>query len=75
MRRWKKRISIVLLLAGLGTAAGWLSLDPSGREVAQRTYLQGMAALGLATGEVEGETFWCPMHPEIRRSGPGTCPI
>ena len=20
-------------------------------------------------------TFWCPMHPQIRRHEPGTCPI
>ena len=22
-----------------------------------------------------GETYTCPMHPEVRRQGPGTCPI
>ncbi|MEP6666811.1 MAG: YHS domain-containing protein, partial [Nocardioidaceae bacterium] len=30
-------------------------------------------AADTATGEVEEWT--CPMHPEIRRPGPGSCPI
>src|SRR5580704_7762103 len=24
---------------------------------------------------VEGATYTCPMHPEIRQDGPGACPI
>ena len=31
--------------------------------------------LGLATKGAQGTTWTCPMHPEIRRDGPGTCPI
>ena len=25
-------------------------------------------------GQVEGKTFLCPMHREIRQQGPGKCP-
>jgi P-type Cu+ transporter len=25
--------------------------------------------------EIEGRIYTCPMHPEIRQTGPGTCPI
>ena len=36
-------------------------------------YLSPRAAV---TAEVAEGTIWtCPMHPEIRRSGPGSCPI
>jgi P-type Cu+ transporter len=28
-----------------------------------------------ATGELQGRTYTCPMHPQIRQLGPGSCPI
>ena len=32
-------------------------------------------ALGALPQAAEGTIWTCPMHPEIRRDGPGTCPI
>ena len=32
-------------------------------------------AVGALPEAAEGTIWTCPMHPEIRRSGPGTCPI
>ncbi|MCA0424589.1 MAG: YHS domain-containing protein, partial [Proteobacteria bacterium] len=37
-------------------------------------YLAPRAALPVVAVP-EGATFTCPMHPEIRQKGPGTCPI
>ena len=33
-----------------------------------------MASLGLG-GTQEDTAHWCPMHPEIVRKSPGTCPV
>jgi Cu+-exporting ATPase len=32
-------------------------------------------ALGALAEAADGTIWTCPMHPQIRRSGPGTCPI
>ncbi|AGH50680.1 copper/silver-translocating P-type ATPase [Sphingomonas sp. MM-1] len=32
-------------------------------------------ALGALPQAAEGSIWTCPMHPEVRRDGPGTCPI
>ena len=32
-------------------------------------------AMGTLPEAAEGTVWTCPMHPEIRRDGPGTCPI
>jgi Cu+-exporting ATPase len=32
-------------------------------------------AMGALPEAAEGTTWTCPMHPEIRRDGPGSCPI
>ncbi|MEO8547375.1 MAG: heavy metal translocating P-type ATPase [Sphingomicrobium sp.] len=32
-------------------------------------------AIGAATELVSGTIWTCPMHPQIRRNGPGNCPI
>src|SRR3546814_2754380 len=37
-------------------------------------YLSG-AYLDAAEDPPEGTIYTCPMHPEIRQEGPGTCPI
>ena len=37
-------------------------------------YLHG-AAPGPAEAVPEGTIYTCPMHPEIRQAGPGSCPI
>ena len=36
------------------------------------TYLGAATA---ATPAIEGAAYTCPMHPEIRQAGPGSCPI
>ena len=38
-------------------------------------YLNPPAQETTATGATEGTIWTCPMHPEIRRNGPGQCPI
>ncbi|SFK24231.1 Cu+-exporting ATPase [Caulobacter sp. UNC279MFTsu5.1] len=39
-------------------------------------YLQDAASPNAASSEAApGAVYTCPMHPEIRRSGPGSCPI
>ena len=39
-------------------------------------YLQGAASAKTASPlPAPGAIYTCPMHPEIRRSGPGSCPI
>lgn len=30
---------------------------------------------GAAAGPVGAAVYTCPMHPQVRQSGPGTCPI
>jgi P-type Cu+ transporter len=36
------------------------------------TYLTGKPSIGEST---PGAIYTCPMHPEIRQAGPGSCPI
>src|SRR5262249_2900005 len=38
-------------------------------------YLQPEAAAAPVDKVPEGTIYTCPMHPEIRQSGPGSCPI
>src|SRR5215213_1980951 len=33
------------------------------------------SALGAPAEPAQGIIWTCPMHPQIRRSGPGSCPI
>jgi Cu+-exporting ATPase len=39
------------------------------------TYLDGTAAAPAAESAPEGTIYTCPMHPEVRQPGPGSCPI
>ena len=43
-------------------------LDPAGRGTAAR-------AAHAHSSAAEGGVWTCPMHPEVRRNGPGSCPI
>jgi Cu+-exporting ATPase len=39
-------------------------------------FAHGSQETGLSTAEApEGGMWTCPMHPEVQRSGPGSCPI
>jgi P-type Cu+ transporter len=42
---------------------------------ADPTKYLGLDAATAATPAPEGATYTCPMHPEIRQGGPGSCPI
>ena len=43
-------------------------------EIDPELYLSG-AHLDAVEDVPEGTTYTCPMHPEIRQPGPGSCPI
>ena len=38
-------------------------------------YLAGTAAPAVKAPPITGAIYTCPMHPEVRQVGPGTCPI
>ncbi|MBI4563998.1 MAG: hypothetical protein HY716_04805 [Planctomycetes bacterium] len=59
-------IVIGVLAAAVGSYIG----VPSIRRAVDRM----ASTFGLA-GPKEGVTYWCPMHPEIVRKNPGTCPV
>ena len=40
-----------------------------------RRYLEPKGALPGAASTADTRTYTCPMHPEVRRIGPGSCPI
>src|SRR5256885_8105166 len=50
--------------------------DASGRELAGKGRLQkaGPTTADIAAGQGAGIRYTCPMHPEIVRMGPGSCP-
>ena len=42
----------------------------------QHSHRVGHAPIGADVADIPGATVWtCPMHPQIRRSEPGNCPI
>ena len=40
-----------------------------------RRFVDRVAAKFGLGGPKEGVTYWCPMHPDIVRKNPGTCPV
>ncbi len=66
---------MVLATISQAAVAAWLALVPDARRLAHDAYHEAMVVLKLASPADEGPGFWCPMHPEIRRKAPGTCPI
>ena len=48
--------------------AGKFAADPAG-------YLDRDKSAAAAPPAPEGTTYTCPMHPQIRQAGPGSCPI
>ncbi len=75
MKRWRKRTAIAVVLTVVGGCGIWIALDASARQFALDRYHEGLAFLRLGSKTTQGETFWCPMHPQIKRQAPGTCPI
>ncbi len=64
----KNTIVIVIAALAIGLLLGWLLFGGSGNK-AKEEYQEKIE-------EVEGQTIWtCSMHPQIRQSEPGDCPI
>ncbi|MEX0715625.1 MAG: efflux RND transporter periplasmic adaptor subunit [Planctomycetaceae bacterium] len=72
-RHFGKLIVLIVVIAGAATV--WAI--PSWRAEAQAYWVQALAWAGLATAAEEGGTiYWCPMHPQIKRTRPNdVCPI
>ena len=65
----KKIIIIALSTLAIGLLLGWLIFGGSSSEIKMDDEHQH-------TTEIAGETVWtCSMHPQIRQSEPGDCPI
>jgi len=68
MKSNSKTIIIVLATLAIGLLLGWLIFGGSGNEKTEEHQHE--------VEEVAGETIWtCSMHPQIRQSEPGDCPI
>lgn len=66
----KKTIIIASATLVFGLLAGWLIFGGSGSVKTHDHTLQHVET------EINGETIWtCSMHPQIRQSEPGDCPI
>ena len=66
----RKTIIIVLSTLAIGLLLGWLIFGGSEAKVTEEHQHEHSAE------EVAGETIWtCSMHPQIRQSEPGDCPI
>ena len=50
-------------------------LAPHADQPEQHEHEHGDHEAGATTGTGEATEWTCPMHPEIRRPGPGSCPI
>ncbi len=79
-RSWVRRLmrfTLVALLLAVAVGAtvavaGFDRLKETGREVWQAARVWA----GVGGHVHESDTvFWCPMHPQIKRDKPGTCPI
>ena len=57
----------LVLVAGIGVV--YMTV-PKVKAVVDRT----LTSLGIGAPKAD-ETYWCPMHPDIVRKGPGTCPV
>jgi len=74
--RWIKRSIILLLLAALITGGVIVGTNAELRHRGQHLWHHAMEWAGLAdTPPSAEEVFWCPMHPQIKRNRPDTCPI
>jgi len=75
-RGWLRRAVPLGLAAALGLG-GWLAYrtSPSFRRTARSAARSTLKALGLSGGAEGDVTYWCPMHPDVKRRVPVTCPI
>ena len=49
--------------------------NPRCREKFMADPLRYLQPAGPVAPVVEGATYTCPMHPEVRQTGPGSCPV
>lgn len=75
MKVWAKRIGCGLIVLGVVAFGLVLSTETAIGKSGRAFVHQVMVLLKLEEDIGEGQTFWCPMHPEVRRNGKGTCPI
>ena len=67
MKRLLVWVCVALVVAG--AVAAYFTVQPVRRFVDRI-----VSTFGLAPAR-EGVIYWCPMHPEITRRNPGTCPV
>jgi membrane fusion protein, copper/silver efflux system len=69
--------SLKAAIAALGTPAPAPAAPPTRTPAsAVTTAASKTAGVPAAAGKAPGAAVWvCPMHPEVRRDAPGTCPI
>ncbi len=79
-RPWWKRllvstILLILLASAAGTVVAVAGLDRS-KQSGQEAWDASPAWAGLGEQDEEsGTIYWCPMHPQIKKKEPSTCPI
>lgn len=76
--RWARRLTVALLLSAVGgSAVASAGLDET-QGAASAVWHRALVWAGLESGGGgdTGTTYWCPMHPEIKRKDPNdVCPI
>jgi Cu(I)/Ag(I) efflux system membrane fusion protein len=68
----KPRIVYPLVILAAFGAGWWLSRSATPAAVDPHA---GHTPAELAASEAAAEVWTCPMHPEVRQDGPGSCPI
>lgn len=75
-KRWARLLTAALVLTAV---SGTLSVlvGPQRIQAAALVYWQrALRGAGIGGPETESNmVYWCPMHPQIKRSQSGTCPI
>jgi membrane fusion protein, copper/silver efflux system len=60
----------IVLVSGLS-----IVFIPGMRDLAILGWKKGLSAFGIHLDEGQGITYWCPMHPDVKRKEAGVCPI
>ncbi|HKX32177.1 MAG TPA: efflux RND transporter periplasmic adaptor subunit [Blastocatellia bacterium] len=73
--RWKiPRLFTILLTSVVVLAVAGLSLY-LGRDRPGGTRLAALSGADAERAQAQGETYYCPMHPDFKSDKPGNCPI
>lgn len=75
MKHWLKRFGCGLLVLGLIGLAFLMGPDSFIGKGVKGVLHKSLVLLKLEDEMGEDQVYWCPMHPEIRKNGIGTCPI